>query len=142
MIAVEQWVLIIGALATLLTAFGVFYTAFKNSKNNQATTKANIDARIDARVDKEMARLEATIEDQGRSLADAHEKLDTAHDEIVALKDQLHGEKRARDAVEVTVAKLAARNEEIIAHVLTLEAGYPNPPGPPPRPWKTIPNIN
>lgn len=27
--------------------------------------------------------------------------------------------------------------DEVIHHVRTLEAGYPDPPGPPPRPWKT-----
>lgn len=38
------------------------------------------------------------------------------------------------DLVESRLNKLEDERSAIIAHVLTLEQGYPNPPGPPPRP--------
>lgn len=40
------------------------------------------------------------------------------------------------DALELALASEKSQKAEIIRHVKTLEAGYPNPPGPPPRPWK------
>lgn len=39
------------------------------------------------------------------------------------------------DALEARIAIDQKEKAEIIRHVKTLEAGYPNPPGPPPRPW-------
>lgn len=39
------------------------------------------------------------------------------------------------DALELALAHEQREKAEIVAHVRTLEAGYPNPPGPPPRPW-------
>ena len=39
------------------------------------------------------------------------------------------------DDLEKRLEAVEAERDEIIAHVKTLEAGYPNPPGPPPRPW-------
>lgn len=39
------------------------------------------------------------------------------------------------DALETALARVQHEKAEIIRHVKTLEAGYPDPPGPPPRPW-------
>jgi len=148
-VSIEQIILLLGGVAGLLSAIAVIYTALKNSKNNQITSKANIDARIDARVDREMARLEALVEDMERSLEAAHDrieaqdrKLDAQGAEIRAQRQEIVEVKRDRNALELIVAKLVARNNEIIDHVITLESGYPNPPGPPPRPWSDIPDIH
>lgn len=52
------------------------------------------------------------------------QKMDRQDAEIAELKRMLGVEQREK--------------AEIIRHVKTLEAGYPNPPGPPPRPWVTV----
>lgn len=66
----------------------------------------------------------ARIDAQDTRIAAQDEKIDAQADEITEL----------RRALKVTERE----KEQIISHVQTLEAGYPNPPGPPPRPWKFL----
>lgn len=72
----SQIILIIGAIAGLLSALFVGFKGLRESKTGATTSKAAIDARIDARIERELSRLEADIAVLQKDLKTANDKIE------------------------------------------------------------------
>jgi len=63
------------------------------------------------------------------------EIMDGYKEQVEGLRQELGDMRDRLNTLETENRNLTDRNETLLVHIGNLERGYPNPPGPPKRPW-------